>query len=197
MLRSGVEVEAIARAQPPTRRRKPKRATPAEVTVGVVMAAIRSLGLASAAEIAEAITRASGGHHVVSGRAIRHFADRASVPWTGPADDRRYYMPIDVAEHRPVADALRRVAPADGTWERVLVPDRVRDRLLTEVDAGAVLADLDAVLAKVAVDEQAGRFIDGATSVPVAEGNGRRILHLFRDAVMACPHGARGSGPGR
>jgi hypothetical protein len=180
-----VEADAVGAAQPPVRRRKPKRATPAEVTVSVVLAAVRSLGLASAAEIAEAITRASGGRSVVSGRAIRHFADRASVPWVGPADDRRYFMPIDVRAHPLLVDLLRRLAPANGTWHTALVPERIREALPPEVAVDAVLADVNAVLVDIAVDEQARDFVDAATSAPVAEGSGRLVLLLVRDGVRA------------
>jgi hypothetical protein len=141
--------------------------------------------LASAAEIAEAITRASGGRHVVSGRAIRHFADRASVPWIGPTDDRRYFMPIELQAHPLVADALCQLAPANGVWAGALVAQRIPDRLSAEIDAGAVVADIDAVLAEVAVDEQARHFIQAATTVPVSQGEGRSVLLQVQLAIRS------------
>jgi hypothetical protein len=157
-----VEVESSAAASALVRRKKPKRATPREVTVEVVLAAIRALRLASAAEVAAAITKASGGRHVVSGRAIRHFADRASIPWVGPPDDRRYFMPIDPTAHPLAAAVVRSAARRCADHKR---PPVAAERTAEAADPEMAMADVDAVLSSVVVAEQAAHFVEAVSGV--------------------------------
>jgi len=73
------------------RGRAPKgRATPTSVTAEVVRAALAKLGSATAAEIAQEITRAGA---PVSGRAVRFLAERAGAQtFTGDDGQRRYRL---------------------------------------------------------------------------------------------------------
>lgn len=159
---ASVEVESSAATPAPVRRKKLKRATPREVTVEVVLAAIRALRLASAAEVAAAITKASGGRHVVSGRAIRHFADRASIPWVGPPDDRRYFMPIDPTAHPLAAAVVRSAARRCADREGAAVAG---ERSVAAADPDMAMADVDAVLSSVVVAEQAAHFVEAVSGV--------------------------------
>jgi hypothetical protein len=64
------------------------RATPPEVTADVVRAVLAKLGEATAAEVAQEITRAGV---PVSGRAVRFIAERAGAQTSVGADGQRRY----------------------------------------------------------------------------------------------------------
>ena len=88
----GVAAERKAKLAPVRRRRRSKvakgRATPESVTAEVVRAVLAKFGTATAAEIAQEITKAGA---PVSGRAVRFLAERAGAQtFIGEDGQRRY-----------------------------------------------------------------------------------------------------------
>lgn len=89
---TGVGGERRAKLAPTRRRRRAKvakgRATPESVTAEVVKAVLAKFGTATAAEIAQEITKAGA---PVSGRAVRFLAERAGAQtFIGEDGQRRY-----------------------------------------------------------------------------------------------------------
>lgn len=88
----GIAAERKAKLTPVRRRRRSKlakgRATPESVTAEVVRAVLAKFGTATAAEIAQEITKAGA---PVSGRAVRFLAERAGAQtFVGEDGQRRY-----------------------------------------------------------------------------------------------------------